>query len=99
MPTYVYECGACNGQYETEQRITADSYCKCSEVRKGILGENGLEKATDKEIKAMVDRGDLSLPPKDCDGAVQRIIQPNSFVLNGGGWYQDGYTNSKKKKD
>ncbi|MBI1333035.1 MAG: zinc ribbon domain-containing protein [Armatimonadetes bacterium] len=31
MPTYVYECSACNEVYEVEQRITEDPLkdCKC----------------------------------------------------------------------
>jgi len=31
MPTYVYECSACNDVYEVEQRITEDALrdCRC----------------------------------------------------------------------
>ncbi len=29
MPTYVYECNACNQTFEIEQRITADPLTEC----------------------------------------------------------------------
>ncbi|MEN8140531.1 MAG: FmdB family zinc ribbon protein [Thermodesulfobacteriota bacterium] len=31
----------------------------------------------------------------DCDGPVQKLISQSSFHLKGGGWYADGYGNSK----
>ena len=35
-----------------------------------------------------------------CSGAkVEKLISQSSFVLKGGGWYQDGYSNSKERKD
>ena len=35
-----------------------------------------------------------------CSGMkVEKLISQSSFVLKGGGWYQDGYTNKKKQKE
>ncbi len=34
-----------------------------------------------------------------CSGTkVEKLISQSSFVLKGGGWYQDGYSNSKEEK-
>ncbi len=30
---------------------------------------------------------------------VEKLISQSSFVLKGGGWYADGYTKGKKKKE
>ena len=30
---------------------------------------------------------------------VEKLISQSSFVLKGGGWYQDGYANNKKQKE
>lgn len=35
-----------------------------------------------------------------CSGAkVEKLISQSSFILKGGGWYQDGYTNKKEQKE
>jgi putative FmdB family regulatory protein len=36
----------------------------------------------------------LTSCPK-CDGALKKLISPSSFQLKGGGWYADGYGNTK----
>lgn len=48
-----------------------------------------------------VDRplADIDVPPpkfgpKDCMHDWQRLISPSSFILNGGGWYKQGYDRS-----
>lgn len=37
MPTYLYECNACNQQFEVEQRITADPLDECNCGSKGTV--------------------------------------------------------------
>jgi len=37
MPTYVYECNACQKTFEVEQRITEDPLTDCSCGKKGSL--------------------------------------------------------------
>ncbi len=43
----------------------------------------------------------LSEPPltdcPKCDGQLKKLISMSSFQLKGGGWYADGYSNSKEK--
>ena len=35
-----------------------------------------------------------------CSGAkVEKLISQSSFILKGGGWYQDGYANKKEQKE
>ncbi len=35
-----------------------------------------------------------------CSGVrVKKLISQSSFILKGGGWYQDGYTNKKEQKE
>ncbi|MBI5556125.1 MAG: zinc ribbon domain-containing protein [Deltaproteobacteria bacterium] len=34
----------------------------------------------------------------DCQGSLKKLISSSSFQLKGGGWYADGYCNSKQGK-
>ena len=34
-----------------------------------------------------------------CSGSLKKLISMSSFHLKGGGWYADGYSDSKKKDD
>ncbi|MBI4366322.1 MAG: zinc ribbon domain-containing protein [Deltaproteobacteria bacterium] len=31
-----------------------------------------------------------------CGGPMSRLISPSGFILKGGGWYKDGYSNTAK---
>ena len=88
-------CSKC-GIFEVEHSMNDDAYTLCSQVRDRLIELNGLEKMAEKEIKA----SGISLPKKDCKCNVTRdITGGNGFVLEGDGWYKDGYGNKKSSSD
>src|SRR3989339_1254636 len=99
MPTYQYLCDRCGAIYEVEQGIKEDPYSECNALRARILqnmvSDYKLESMTDDALLKTAKENDISVPDKTCQGSIERIISSTSFVLKGGRWYKDGYSNAK----
>ncbi len=46
------------------------------------------------EVRQSIKDAPLSTCP-DCGQPVRKLISASSFLLKGGGWYADGYSNAK----
>jgi putative FmdB family regulatory protein len=53
------------------------------------------ECSTEFEVDQKISEPPLKECP-DCTGKVYRLISQSSFILNGSGWYRDGYSAGKK---
>lgn len=100
MPTYEYRCGTCGDEgqtYQVEQSIRAGPFTTCSALRAGIVEriveDYELADSSEINVERLAKREKIAIPPKDCDGSVQRLVGNGNFVLKGGGWYADGYSN------
>jgi putative FmdB family regulatory protein len=76
MPTYEYECERC-GTFEVEQKISDSPLTECPNT-------------INEKIPAVVYGGGFRI--FTCGKPVRRLIAGQTgFVLNGKGWFKDGY--------
>ena len=47
------------------------------------------------EFHGMNEKPKISCP--DCNKSMRRLISTSGFILKGGGWYKDGYSNHSNK--
>ncbi len=80
MPTYEYSCKNCGAVLEVEQKITDEPL---------IIYRHSLE-GDDRIMTRNSARGRTV-----CSGQVRRLISKTSFLLKGGGWASDGYSDSQ----
>ena len=90
MPIYCYKCESCKAEIEIEQKINdPPPYCEKCCVSEGFI-QALREKGSSQEV---IDAALSTRVP------MVRQISITSFILQGGGWFKDGYSKKTGNKN